>query len=159
MGIVDSYKQKLERAQKDRETLRDLSDDIEDKQYLIMLTEGKIQDLEKRLERLTSLGADIQCDECQNWVNREDTDTMIIVDNLFLCSNCGNILNKVFMANEAESLWNLPPGTIKQDCRRGMLEQYIKKGLIRKSGKYWLIHELVGKLYYQKKKDQKEQDS
>ncbi|MCA1064507.1 helix-turn-helix domain-containing protein (plasmid) [Rossellomorea sp. AcN35-11] len=152
MGIVETYRKKLERAQKDRETLRNLSDDIEDKQYLITLTEGKIQDFEKRLERLTSLGAEIQCDECQNWVNREDTDTMIIVDNLFLCSNCGTIVNKVLTAGEAETKWNLPKGTIKQDCNRGMLDLYIKKGLIRKSGKYRLVHELVGKLYYQKKK-------
>lgn len=151
MGIIDSYKKQLEDAKEARDTIRNLPDDLQDKSFLIMMLEENIKKYESRLMKLTSLGAEIQCNECNKWVTHEDTDTMTEVDNLFLCTDCQNTINKVLMTNEAESKWNLPSGTIKQDCRRGMLDTYIEKGLIRRSGKYWLIHELVGKLYYKKK--------
>lgn len=152
MGIVESYKKKLEDARQAKTTLKNLSTDFPDKSYILMNLENQIRDYERRLESLTSIGHSIQCDECKQWVLHEERHTVKEISGHVICSTCRGAISKVLMSQEAEQKWELPTGRIKQDCRRGMLDTYIEKGLIRKAGKYWIIHELVGKLYYESKK-------
>lgn len=119
-----------------------------------MNIENQIHDLERRLESLTSVGNSIQCDECRQWVLYEDRHTVREISGYVVCENCRGAISKVLMSHEAEQKWSLPTGKIKQDCRRGTLDTFMETGLIRKAGKYWLVHELVGKLHYNKKKKQ-----
>ena len=44
-------------------------------------------------------------------------------------------------AAEADERWGLQPGTVRSSCVRGKLKEYIEKGLVRKSGKTWLVTE------------------
>jgi hypothetical protein len=42
-------------------------------------------------------------------------------------------------ASEAEQRWGLSSGTVRAACVRGLFEEQIEKGLVRKSGKVWLV--------------------
>lgn len=152
MGIVDSYKKKMEDAIQIRNTLRGLSSDFPDKTYILMNIDNQIREFERKIDSLTSVGHTIQCDACKQWVLHEQKHTVKEIQGFMLCQTCRETTLKVMMSQEAEQKWNLPTGRIKQDCRRGMLDAFLDIGLIRKSGKYWLVHELVGKLYYEKRK-------
>ncbi|WP_035351476.1 helix-turn-helix domain-containing protein [Fictibacillus gelatini] len=44
-------------------------------------------------------------------------------------------------ASEADERWGLPTGEVRQSCNRGKLKKYIEKGLVRQSGKVWLVTE------------------
>jgi len=48
-------------------------------------------------------------------------------------------LNEVYTAQEAEQLWGLYDGAVRQSCIRGKMKKYIEKGLVRKSGRIWLV--------------------
>lgn len=48
-------------------------------------------------------------------------------------------LHEVFTAAEAESAWCLKPGTIRSSCTRGPLKGYVEIGMVRQSGKVWLV--------------------
>jgi hypothetical protein len=159
LGIVESYKQKLEDAIQSRATLRGLSSDFPDKTYILMNLDNQIRDFERRLESLTSIGHSLQCDECKQWVLHEEGHTVKEIHGYLICVTCRGALTKVLMSQEAELKWKLPTGRIKQDCRRGTLDLYKDSGLIRKAGKYWLVHELVGKLYYEKKGKKNEKEA
>ena len=152
MGIVDTYKKKLQDARIVKENLRNLSGDFPDKVYILMNLDNQIMEYERRIESLTSLGHSTQCDECKQWILHEERDTVSQISGYHVCSMCKGAITKVLMSHEAEKKWSLPTGTIKQDCRRGTLDIFIENNLIRKSGKYWLIHDVVGKLYYEKRK-------
>lgn len=158
MSIIESYKQKLKDALKARDTIRGLSSDFPDKTYILMNLDNQIREYERRIESLTSIGHSLQCDECKQWILHEDRHTIKEIDGFVVCAVCRGALTKVLLSKEAELKWNLPIGTIKQDCRRGILDTYIEKGLIRQSGRYWLVHEMVGKLHYQKKKNSEKDD-
>lgn len=44
-------------------------------------------------------------------------------------------------ASEAEEKWGLGEGTVRASCTRGKLKDLIGKGLVRQSGKVWLVTE------------------
>lgn len=42
-------------------------------------------------------------------------------------------------AKEAEDLWGLRQGFVRQSCTKGRLKAYIEKGMVRKSAGTWLV--------------------
>lgn len=48
---------------------------------------------------------------------------------------------EIMSASEAEELWGLKEGTVRSSCTRGPLQKLIEKGLVRQSGKVWLVTE------------------
>ena len=60
-------------------------------------------------------------------------------------------MKKVMTTNEAEKLWGLIPGTIKQDRRLGNLQEFEEVGLVYHTGRYIKIHEIVMRSYYEPK--------
>jgi hypothetical protein len=95
-----------------------------------------------------TIPAPLRCSHCENWIR---DDSYSCIEDFILCGRCRRTISEVNTINEAEMRWNLPTGTIKQDIISGKLYQFIDDGLIRKSGKDWLLHELVMKMYYEKK--------
>lgn len=152
MSILTGYRNKLSKLKETKQKLAELSSDLPDARYLLLMVDGQIHDYETRLQKLTSKFASLQCDECKQWYDSETEHQVSLVRGKSICSTCLQTISKVLTTQEAEAKWELKEGTIKQDCRRGKLKEYIDCGLIRKSGKYWLIHERVSEFYIEKKK-------
>lgn len=52
-------------------------------------------------------------------------------------------IDEILSAGEAEKLYGLPVGAIRQSCTRGRLKRYVGTGHVRKSGGVWLVSKKV----------------
>lgn len=147
MSITDMYREKLEEQKEKREKVAALSREVPDCEYIVRVMDAEIRDTETRISKLTSISESIQCLLCNKWVSVEDSEEMVKFNDKDVCPGCLKALTGVKTTQEAEELWGLAVGTIKQDCRRGKLDEFIEVGFIRKSGKYWLVHDIVGDYY------------
>lgn len=159
MGMIQHYKNSVASLIEKREKLALLAKEIPDLNYQVMIMDGQIRDMEARIHKLTSINATVQCNSCNIRIPDEEEETMREVMGKKICKSCLSTLSQVFTSQEAEERWNLPTGTIKQDCRRGKLDSFMQNNLIRKSGKYWIVHQLVGELYYVAKKTKQISDT
>lgn len=159
MGILQSYREKIKEAENMKIMLASTSIDFEDKHYMTLMIDSQIKEYERRLEKLTLVGASFQCAECGHWISDESSEGMKEFNGYKFCNKCLTMTYSVMLTKEAEEKWGLPVGTIKQDCRRGVMDKYIECGLIRKSGKYWIIHDVLWKLHYQKQYKEKNPQS
>jgi hypothetical protein len=97
------------------------------------------------MEKFNYIHFEIYCLQCKSGIQKNEY--QIKLDNFYLCSRCVKTISEVQSTTEGEASRELPRGTIKLDCK-GSLQIFLKSNLIRKSGKFWLIHERVLSLYY-----------
>jgi uncharacterized short protein YbdD (DUF466 family) len=148
MSIIESYKNKIVELKQYEEYLNNIKINHPEKKYLEMLLNSELMEYQRRLESLSSGKLSYRCSFCTGYIKEEGYPTM--VHNLTICNSCKATISEVMTTNQAEEEWNLPKGTIKQDCKpHGGLQQFILAGLVFKSGKYWLIHKTVMKEYYE----------
>lgn len=63
--------------------------------------------------------------------------TFYVLGSLYASSLKGNMIT----ASEANEKWGLPDGEVRQSINRGKLKKYLGTGLVRQSGKVWLVSE------------------
>lgn len=61
-------------------------------------------------------------------------------------------LQHIYTSSEAETKYNLKPGTIRASCSRGKLKKHIGNG-VKKSGDTWIVTDDVMSLEYGKNID------
>ncbi|MGC6586170.1 hypothetical protein ACPV3A_14530 [Paenibacillus sp. Dod16] len=123
------------------------------------LIDNQLKELKYRLEKLTFLRSDKKCTICDHWIRNEEEPVHLFYQyntfedpsNITVCPSCIGAMKKVMTTNEAETLWGLLPGTIKQDRRLGNLQEFEEVGLVYHTGRYIKIHEIVMKSYYEPK--------
>lgn len=107
--------------------------------YTQLLKEMK-STLEKR--HIDLYGEIIQYIE-ENLIDNEEYDikhsTFYVLGNLHASSLKGSMIT----ASEANEKWGLPDGEVRQSINRGKLKKYAGTGLVRQSGKVWLVSEQV----------------
>lgn len=64
------------------------------------------------------------------------------------CLYASNQKGEMITASEANERWGLPEGEVRQSINRGKLNGYIGTGLVRQSGKVWLVSEQAMKEVY-----------
>jgi hypothetical protein len=148
MDIIRDLKKKIA----DIEELKDKLDQIEiDNMELEMFKKFTIDrllaDYSKKLELMTYTKFPHRCDLCQRWIEETDPE----MKSIMMCQTCIDNLPKTMTTNQCEPMWGLHVGKIKQDIDNDLLDEYINVGLIWKSGRYWLVHELVMQKHYERK--------
>lgn len=148
MDIIGDIKKHIAELKQIKEALDQIPSEQSEleifKKYTI---ERVLVDYEKKLEMMTYKKLTLKCILCEHWV--EDTDR--VHKDLVICSTCQTNLPKTKTTNEIEPLWGLHVGKIKQDIDNHLLDKFINAGLIWKSGRYWLVHELVMQKHYESK--------
>lgn len=61
-------------------------------------------------------------------------------------------------ASEANEKWGLPDGEVRQSINRGKLKKYLGTGLVRQSGKVWLVSEQAMREVYGEPKTKEENE-
>ncbi|WP_221806248.1 hypothetical protein [Paenibacillus illinoisensis] len=146
---MDDYDQRLKDLQATLETLIDNYDLLPDASYQIFSIEGEIRSFEQRKERLNLKFSRIDCHLCKQPIWNEDEPAKLgDRGSILICPRCLCTIKQVKGTTEMEHDLEInSPGTVKQDCE-GPLKILQSEFLIRKSEKFWLIHEVVGEIYY-----------
>lgn len=161
MSIIESMQEKIVELERAAEQFALIKDTLPfDVRFTTQgLIDNQLKELRYRLEKLTFLRSDKKCTVCDNWIREGEEPVHLFyqynnsVDptNITLCPSCIGAMKKVMTTNEAEKLWGLLPGTIKQDRRLGNLQAFEEVGLVYHTGRYIKIHEIVMKNYYEPK--------
>lgn len=76
--------------------------------------------------------------------------TFYVLGNLHASSLKGSMIT----ASEANEKWGLPDGEVRQSINRGKLKKYLGTGLVRQSGKVWLVSEQAMREVYGEQKEE-----
>ncbi|GIP45152.1 hypothetical protein J45TS6_36110 [Paenibacillus sp. J45TS6] len=161
MSIIESTQEKIVELERALEQFSLIKDTLPlDVRFTTQrLIDNQLNELKYRLEKLTFLRSDKKCTVCDHWI-RENEDPIHLFyqynnsvepANVTVCPSCIGAMKKVMTTNEAEKLWGLIPGTIKQDRRLGNLQEFEEVGLVYHTGRYIKIHEIVMRSYYEPK--------
>lgn len=165
MSIVEDMRKKITEMESTIEEYKTISEMLPSEiNYVVQsLLNHELNDLKFRLERFTFLKSEKQCSQCNNWIKENEDPTVLNYQykatkpvHMTLCMNCTSAMDKVMVTNEAEPKWGLRLGTIKQDRQLGKLKEFEELGLVKLSGRYIKIHEIVMKAYYEPKIKEKE---
>ena len=165
MSIVEDMRKKITEMESTIEEYKTISEKLPSEiNYVVQsLLNHELNDLKFRLERFTFLKSEKQCSQCNNWIKENEDPTVVNYQykatkpvHMTLCMNCTSAMDKVMVTNEAEPKWGLRLGTIKQDRQLGKLKEFEELGLVKLSGRYIKIHEIVMKAYYEPKIQEKE---
>lgn len=160
MSIVEDMRKKVNDLEGTIEDYKKISENLPSEiNYIVQsLLNHQLNDLRFRLERFTFLKTEKQCTECNNWIKESEEPLQLNYQynrtppiHMTLCTNCMSAMDKVMVTNEAEPKWGLRPGTIKQDRHLGKLKVFEEMGLIKSTGRYIKIHEIVMRAYYEPK--------
>ncbi|WP_145950122.1 hypothetical protein [Paenibacillus sp. Y412MC10] len=146
MDIIDSYQQQIMLLNQKREEIIALKDQIPDAPYHIFSINAMIRDAEMRYERLKSSYVPIKCNQCTQPVP-EDMHSVQVCRGVVICDRCLKTISQVMNTTEMETKRGMASGTVKQDCYQ-TLHFLHGSGLVRKSGKFWLVHEALFELFY-----------
>ncbi|SEB27646.1 hypothetical protein [Paenibacillus sp. 276b] len=165
MSILDDMRKKITEMESTIEEYKVISSKLPTEiNYVVQsLLNHELNDLRFRLERFTFLKSEKQCTQCNNWIKENEDPTILNFQykttkpvHMTLCNNCMSSMDKVMVTNEAEPKWGLRVGTIKQDRQLGKLKEFEDLGLVKLSGRYIKIHEIVMKTYYEPKLREKQ---
>jgi hypothetical protein len=151
-NLIEEYKIILFDLKQRKESLILFKDISRSPSFLFQLSlDSQISDIENRILTLNNNKMIYRCNECQGWIRNERLYGMSMIDNYVICDCCKSLIKSVMTSNEAESLFNLKTGTIRQDCfNNSKLKLYEKGGFVWKSGLYRLLHRFVLEHYYLK---------
>jgi hypothetical protein len=142
-------------------TLQEISVQIEplrDKdpmvQSMIRQLENEIAQYNMKIDRIKSKYGTVLCIQCGLYIERENTSPLN--GSAQICAGCIKTLAGMSVSSEFES-GRMPEGTIKQlaTSDKDPLKTFKETGLLRKSGRYWLIHDLMWELYFKVKYEKK----
>ncbi|NHN35585.1 hypothetical protein [Paenibacillus agricola] len=148
MDIIGDVKRNITSLEKLKDALDQIdSDNVDLEMFKKYTIERSIADYNQKLEKMTYKKFPHRCELCQQWIEELEPEQKSIM----ICQTCRVNLPKTMTTNEIEPLWGLHVGKIKQDIDNHLLDDFIDAGLIWKSGRYWLIHELVMQKHYERK--------
>jgi hypothetical protein len=137
---IDELFERLELLQKQKILLESLRP-FPDSHSQLFSIQAQIQDLQTKVDRIKGGKLPYRCSQCGVWLKEEGNPTFF--GTYTICNTCKGIVTSVMTTSEAEKKHGLPPGTIRRDNSRGLLDRYKKSGLLRLSGKIWLLHDVV----------------
>ena len=150
-SLTDGYRQKLQ-------SLMDLKCQLEPLMAMdsiiglfIRQLENEISQYQIRLDKATLKFGGIVCIRCARTYEKETMKKLTAKD--YFCSVCEDMIRDDMVASVFEERHHMPEGTIKQDAKatEDPLAVFKEAQLVRKSGRFWMIHEIVWKLHYEKK--------
>ncbi|MCM3130128.1 MULTISPECIES: hypothetical protein [unclassified Paenibacillus] len=148
-SIIGDYNNRQEELKKTLELMLEHFEMLPDAPYQVFRIEAEIRDYELRKERLNRKFSYLSCNLCKQPIYDEDTPVTLGSNGHFqICPRCIKTINQVKGTTELEEQFGITsPGTLKQDCN-GPLQPLQEVGLVRKSEKCWLVHEIVGVIFY-----------
>lgn len=145
MSLSADYQNKINILNEHRASIVSRKSELTDAAYQIFSIDAQIRDTEKRMERFNLTFFTIHCSQCKGGIKEDEPH--ISIDSFHMCKNCLRTISMIKSSTEAENSRKLPKGTIKLDCK-GPLKIFQQSNLVRKSGKFWLIHDQVLSMYY-----------
>lgn len=148
-SIRDDYNVKQRELSKTLDVMLQNFDLLPDAPYQVFSMEAEIRSYELRKDRLSLQFSHTVCNLCDQPIYEDDTILKLGPKRGYLiCPRCVKTINQVKGTTELEEQFEIKSsGTIKQDCE-GPLFPLQAEGLVRKSGKCWLVHEVVGDIFY-----------
>ena len=148
VSITEQYRDRINELKKKLDLMVEHYDLLPDAPYQVFSLEAEIRDQEMRSELFNLRFSRILCGLCKQPVFDEDTPIRLGMKGHFLiCPRCIKTIRQVKGTSELEQHLGLTPGTVKQDCE-GPLRPLQAEGLVRKSGKCWLVHVVVEAIFY-----------
>lgn len=153
MDLITQYKKGLEQLKKTKEFLQDLNPLDFDLRSLIHQIDAKINKSEHMVNILQGKTEPHRCGLCDRPYHEDEPKSVF---NVKICPICRETGRKYRSASELEQKYGLPKGTIKRDFASNngkppKLQKFIDCGLVFKSGRSIILHEIVMDLYYQNK--------
>lgn len=147
--LMDDYNDRISQLHSTLELLIKEFDRLPDAAYQVFSIEAEIRSYELRKDRLNLTFSHVNCSLCKQKINDADKVVSLGARGSFLiCPRCIRTINQVKGTSELEMQIGLKsPGTVKQDCD-GPLKPLQSECLVRKSEKFWLVHEVVADLFY-----------
>jgi hypothetical protein len=145
VSIIDSSEQQVMILNKKKEEILAHKEQIPDAPYHLFSINAMIRDAEMRYERLKGKYTSIKCSQCNQAV--DDEMKSINLGRNIICERCIKTIGQVMNTTEFEDRHGLKTGTVKQDIHN-TLHTLQGTGIIRKSGKCWLVHDVLAELYY-----------
>lgn len=147
--LMDDYTDRLSQLQSTLDLLLKNYDRLPDAAYQVFSIEAEIRGYELRKDRLNLTFSHDNCSLCKQQVSEAEVSVRLGSRGSFLiCPRCIRTINQVKSTTELENQLGIQsPGTVKQDCE-GPLKPLRDECLVRKSAKFWLVHEVVGDLFY-----------
>lgn len=147
-GLMDDYNNRLSQFHSTLEILLKEYDRLPDAAYQVFNIEAEIRSFEMRKDRLNLTISHISCSLCKQ--NISDADELVRLGtrgSFMICPRCIRTINQVKSTSELEEQFGLSPGIVSNDCE-GPLKPLQSECLVRKSEKRWLVHDVVGDLFY-----------
>jgi hypothetical protein len=147
--IMQDYRDRIEQLQKYREMLLENYEILPDAAYQVFSVEAEIRSYELRSDKLNISIQSVKCNMCEQGISDFEVPVRIGEKGRYLiCPRCINTIHQIKGTSEFEETFAISSaGTVKQDCD-GPLKPLQKESLLRKSGKCWLIHDVVDDLFY-----------
>lgn len=120
-------------------------------QTFLSQLDNEITQNHMKLDRMRPKFNTIQCIQCLLYTDKEST--VALPHAKTICKACLQTITGMMVSSEFETLYDLPEGTIKQHATsdKNPLGAYLSIGLVRKSGRNWLIHQQLWELFYKEK--------
>jgi hypothetical protein len=148
--LTSGYQKSIENLQKLKTLIQ--SENIHESQlFYIRQIDNDIAYYQIRIDRVKPKIGATECEVCKIWSER---DSIIILNNsVSICYVCVKNSFDINVASVFESKHGIPIGTIKQDAKsiKDPLKKYKEANLVKRSGTYWLVHEIVWDLHYKYK--------
>lgn len=148
-SIMGDYDARILKLHETLDILIEQYDRLPDAAYQVFSVEAEIRSFELRKDRLNLTVSHVMCNLCKQKILEGDEPVRLGERRSYLiCPRCIRTINQVKGTTELEKQIGIKsPGVLKQDCE-GPLKPLQSEGLVRKSGKCWLVHEVVDDLFY-----------
>jgi hypothetical protein len=157
--LTDSYRKKIASLEALKVQLGSLQDQDSIVGLFIRQLDTEISQYEVRLERATPKFGDIPCVRCGQKQEKESMKRLTEKD--YFCAVCEATILDDMVSSVFEERHSIPDGTIKNDAKSpdDPLKAFKGANLVRKSGRFWIIHDLVWTLHYKNKYEDKRMKS
>ncbi|WP_346835906.1 hypothetical protein [Paenibacillus polymyxa] len=145
MSLIDNSQQKILMLNQKKEEILALKHELPDAPYHIFSINAMIRDAELRYERLKTSYSPLKCSQCLGPI--KESDHSVTLGHHIICYRCLKTISQVMNTKEMEERRSMKIGTVKTDCNN-ILHSLKSTSLIRKSGKCWLVHEVLLELFY-----------
>jgi len=114
------------------------------------MLENEIGQYNIKLDRMSYKYGSVPCKLCGVYYAKEETRPF---EEQQICERCIKTISGMQVSSEFEMNHGLPEGTVKQHAtsEKDPLAPFKALGLVRKSGRSWLIHDTVWEHYFRPK--------